>query len=101
MHNRLLRVKASQILNIEIAELNKRIISTKPAIDSINNILRDSGFHDFVREKRHENVYEVIRTDGKIADNLSEGERNFIAFLYFYILYEEALTIAILVKTRL
>jgi len=78
--------KASQILNIEIAELNKRIISTKPAIDSINNILRDSGFQGFcLREKSgHENVYEVIRTDGKIADNLSEGERNFIAFLYFY-----------------
>lgn len=31
-----------------------------------------------------ENVYEVIREDGSIAENLSEGERNFIAFLYFY-----------------
>lgn len=28
--------------------------------------------------------YEVIRDDGKVAVNLSEGERNFIAFLYFY-----------------
>lgn len=28
--------------------------------------------------------YEVVRTDtGKIAENLSEGEKNFIAFLYF------------------
>jgi wobble nucleotide-excising tRNase len=66
--------KASQILNIEIAELNKRIISTKPAIDSINNILRDSGFQGFcLREKSgHENVYEVIRTDGK---NSRQSER--------------------------
>lgn len=29
-------------------------------------------------------MYEVIREDGSIAENLSEGERNFIAFLYFY-----------------
>lgn len=31
-----------------------------------------------------EHVYEVRRPDGSIADNLSEGEKNFIAFLYFY-----------------
>ena len=30
------------------------------------------------------NSYEVIRQDGSIAQNLSEGECNFIAFLYFY-----------------
>ena len=29
-------------------------------------------------------MYEVIRSNGSIAENLSEGERNFIAFLYFY-----------------
>ena len=29
-------------------------------------------------------TYEVIREDGRVADHLSEGERNFIAFLYFY-----------------
>ena len=34
------------------------------------------------------NVYEVIREDGSVAVNLSEGERNFIAFLYFYNLVE-------------
>lgn len=30
------------------------------------------------------NTYEVIRENGEVAENLSEGERNFIAFLYFY-----------------
>ena len=30
------------------------------------------------------NTYEVIRYNGELADRLSEGERNFIAFLYFY-----------------
>lgn len=29
-------------------------------------------------------TYEVIREDDKVAENLSEGEQNFIAFLYFY-----------------
>ncbi|MEL7608821.1 MAG: AAA family ATPase [Bacillota bacterium] len=77
---------ASRALEVDIADLNKRIVSTAPTIKSINDLLRDSGFQGFVlREKRgQQNVYEVIRQDGKVADNLSEGERNFIAFLYFY-----------------
>lgn len=76
----------SQTLSNEIFDLNRHIISTKPAIDGINNILRDSGFQGFsLREKSgQQNVYELIRPDGSIAENLSEGERNFIAFLYFY-----------------
>ena len=70
----------------EIAELNRRIISTKPAIDAINKILRDSGFQGFSLRKKDskQNVYEAIRPDGRVAENLSEGERGFIAFLYFY-----------------
>jgi wobble nucleotide-excising tRNase len=77
---------ASRAFEIAIADLNKRIVSTAPTIKSINNLLRDSGFQGFVlREKRgQQNVYEVVRHDGQIAVNLSEGERNFIAFLYFY-----------------
>lgn len=76
----------SQSLSNEIAELNKRIVSTLPTIKSINDLLRDSGFEGFTLcEKRgHQNVYEVIRQNGQIASGLSEGERNFIAFLYFY-----------------
>lgn len=77
---------ASRAFEIAIADLNKRIVSTAPTIKSINDLLRDSGFQGFVlREKRgQQNVYEVVRHDGQIAVNLSEGERNFIAFLYFY-----------------
>lgn len=80
--------QALQAIDVDIAALNKNTISTKPTIDGINNLLRDSGFQGFsLREKRgHENVYEVIRSDGRVAVNLSEGERNFIAFLYFYFL---------------
>jgi wobble nucleotide-excising tRNase len=76
----------SLMLEIEIADLNKRIVSTAPTIKSINDLLHDSGFQGFnLREKRgQQNVYEVVRQDGMVADMLSEGERNFIAFLYFY-----------------
>lgn len=70
----------------EISDLNKHNANTEAAIDSINKILQDSGFQGFsIRAKEGvENVYEVVRENGKVAENLSEGERNFIAFLYFY-----------------
>lgn len=73
-------------LTKEISDLNKHNANTEAAIDSINKILKDSGFQGFsIRAKEGvENVYEVIREDGSIAENLSEGKRNFIAFLYFY-----------------
>lgn len=77
---------ASWAFEMEIADLNKKIVSTGPTIKSINDLLRDSGFQGFsLREKRgQQNVYEVVRQDEQVADKLSEGERNFIAFLYFY-----------------
>ncbi|MBT9137330.1 MAG: hypothetical protein DDT34_02420 [Firmicutes bacterium] len=77
---------SSRALEIDIAVLNKKIVSTAPTIKSINDLLRDSGSQGFtLREKRgQQNVYEVVRQDGTVADKLSEGERNFIAFLYFY-----------------
>lgn len=73
-------------LTREISELNKHNANTEAAIDSINKILRDSGFQGFsIRAKEGvENVYEIVRENGTVAENLSEGERNFIAFLYFY-----------------
>ena len=67
-------------------ELSGKTVETDSAKDSINLMLRDSGMHGFQLEP-HENkahVYKVVRSDGSIADNLSEGEKNFIAFLYFY-----------------
>lgn len=73
-------------LTTQISDLNKHNANTEAAIDSINKILRESGFQGFsIRAKTGvENVYEIIRENGDVADNLSEGERNFIAFLYFY-----------------
>jgi wobble nucleotide-excising tRNase len=73
-------------LQTEITDLNGRIVSTLPTITDINNRLRDSGFQGFsIRENEaQEGTYQIIRENGDPADNLSEGEKNFIAFLYFY-----------------
>jgi wobble nucleotide-excising tRNase len=64
-------------------------------------MLRDAGFQGFEVRPRKEQIvhpdgsveyveqnpvinYEVVRTDtGEVATDLSEGEKNFIAFLYF------------------
>lgn len=83
-----LQTNTSVIKNIgsQISVLLKNTVNTKDAVESINQLLKDSGFQGFyLREKvSTANVYEVIRNDGSIASNLSEGEKNFIAFLYFY-----------------
>lgn len=73
-------------LSGEITDLNSKVVNTKMTVDSINAHLTDSGFEGFrLQEKAGvKGVYEVIREDGNVAQNLSEGERNFIAFLYFY-----------------
>lgn len=76
-----------------IAKLQEKIrdaggskVDTSEAMKSINAILRDSGMQGFHLEP-HEtqaNVYKVVRENGQVAKHLSEGEKNFIAFLYFY-----------------
>lgn len=70
----------------EIQELNKQGVNTEEAIESINHLLRDSGFQGFELKPKQgvKDTYEVIHPNGKVATRLSEGERNFIAFLYFY-----------------
>ncbi|MCD7711801.1 MAG: AAA family ATPase, partial [Firmicutes bacterium] len=73
-------------LKREIKALSTRTVETETAKDSINLMLRDSGMQGFSLQQKEgvDHVYEVRRPDGTIADNISEGEKNFIAFLYFY-----------------
>ncbi len=75
-------------------ELMKQIVNTEAAIKSINRLLDNSGFEGFSLHEKEgvANTYEVIRPDGTIAEKLSEGERNFIAFLYFYHLVRGSLS---------
>lgn len=88
-------------LQKELADLRSQTVETETAITNINAMLRDAGFQGFEVRPRREQVvgpdgkityaiqspvinYEVVRTDtGEIATDLSEGEKNFIAFLYF------------------
>lgn len=76
---------AVQALDEKIAEMSKHIVNTTEAINNMNKMLKDSGFQGFtIRENPGaKNQYQIVREDGTIANHLSEGERNFIAFLYF------------------
>jgi wobble nucleotide-excising tRNase len=77
----------SDALQVDIGRLNQQTVNTTAAKDSINTLLKAAGFQGFrLREKTGaQYVYELIReTDEKVAKGLSEGERHFIAFLYFY-----------------
>jgi wobble nucleotide-excising tRNase len=87
--------KATNALDAENGELEKQIVSIKTAVDGINRLLRNSGFQGFelrVFEGSGQSAYRVIRPHtGKVAKDLSEGERNFIGFLYFYHLVKGSL----------
>lgn len=73
----------------EIRMLNSQTIETETAMQNINAMLKSSGFTGFELRPHSSSSfnrsYEIIRCDtGRVAENLSEGEKNFIAFLYFY-----------------
>ena len=69
-----------------IKALAAEATSVQPAIDEINTLLDESGFEGFkiVRSDKVKDGYKIVRRDKSTAVRLSEGERNFIAFLYFY-----------------
>jgi len=70
-----------------ISKLAEKLGGCESTIQKINDLLIRSGFRGFKLEK-HDRIpdkYIVIREGGSVVKNdLSEGERNFIAFLYFY-----------------
>jgi len=70
----------------EIEDNERKITSIKPTIDAINKLLKSFGFLNFYLVESAENgFYEVKRPGGEDAkDTLSEGEKSFITFLYFY-----------------
>ena len=81
-------------LSAEIRRLRASTVETDTAKDHINAMLRDNGIYGF-RLEPHESVphvYKVVRPDGSLASDLSEGEKNFLAFLYFYCLVQGSST---------
>jgi wobble nucleotide-excising tRNase len=72
----------------EIRALEQAVTSIQPTIDAINAYLNSFGFKSFSLKKSDQgNFYCLVRADGTDAkETLSEGERSFVTFLYFYCL---------------
>lgn len=74
--------------NNQITQIKAKITSIKPTITSINKVLKSFGFESFelAENTSQEGTYKIIRPSDKsdVQDTLSEGEANFISFLYFY-----------------
>jgi wobble nucleotide-excising tRNase len=70
----------------EIRGLEKDTTSIQPTIDGINDLLHSFGFTGFeLAKSSKERFYKIQRPDGSDAkETLSEGEKSFITFLYFY-----------------
>ncbi|MBV6322148.1 AAA family ATPase [Duganella violaceipulchra] len=70
----------------EIKELEKSATSIEPTIEGINGLLKSFGFRNFSLAKADDGpFYKLIRSDGSDAkESLSEGERSFLTFLYFF-----------------
>ncbi|TPG24860.1 AAA family ATPase [Variovorax guangxiensis] len=72
----------------QMKALEKDATSVQPTVDEINRLLASYGFSSFSIERDgSHNRYRLRRADGSSArKTLSEGERTFITFLYFYFL---------------
>ncbi|MFC5354519.1 AAA family ATPase [Azospirillum himalayense] len=73
----------------ELRELEKKVTSVQPTVSAINALLASFGFSSFrlrtAGERDH--LYEIVRNDGNnAAATLSDGEKSFVCFLYFYYL---------------
>lgn len=81
-------------LEEQIKALERQSTSIHPTKDAINSLLRTFGFTSFTIEIENEHgQYKICRADGADArKSLSEGEKTFITFLYFYSLIKGAQT---------
>lgn len=79
-------------LQDQLTELEKQTTSIQPTISAIKDLLKKFGFHSFsISEADGGRHYRIVRTNGEDASrSLSEGEKTFITFLYFYYLIKGA-----------
>jgi wobble nucleotide-excising tRNase len=73
-------------LEDEVIELQNQLTSVLPSINEINTLLRSFVFTNFqLAESDEKGNYKIVRENGEDAnETLSEGEKTFITFLYFY-----------------
>lgn len=70
-----------------LRDLEKSVTSVQPTVNEINTLLASFGFRCFklATAGNKRNLYEIVRLDGtNAATSLSEGEKTFVTFLYFY-----------------
>ena len=74
-------------LSKEIDELSSKVANVTEVVAAINKMLNAFGFSGFelVIDPNDNGYYRIVRENNTDAtETLSEGERNFVAFLYFY-----------------
>jgi len=78
--------QTKQTITNDIKVLEKSATTIQPTIEGINALLKSFGFRSFQLAKAEDGpYYKLVRADGKDAkESLSEGERSFVTFLYFY-----------------
>lgn len=78
----------------ELRELEKLTTSIQPTLEGINALLASFGFISFkLAVGDDKKTYKLVRDNGSEAQQtLSDGERNFITFLYFYFLLKGSQT---------
>lgn len=70
----------------EIRVLERQTTSIQPTVDAINGILAKFGFDGFkLAVASNGRSYQLVRSSGEaVGETLSEGEKTFVVFLYFY-----------------
>lgn len=87
----------------EIADLEKQATSIQPTINAINQTLKRFGFESFsIADAGDGKHYKLVRADGSDAKKtLSEGEKTFVVFLYFYHLIKGSFSETGITKDRI
>lgn len=73
-------------LEQELLQHQEQVTSVEYSVSEINKILISFGFSNFkLAASTEKGFYTIVRENGEdVKDTLSEGERTFITFLYFY-----------------
>ncbi len=81
------KTEAHRQAKIALTDLEKSVTSVQPTVNDINAMLESFGFTGFklATAPDQDHLYVVVREDGTDATaTLSEGEKSFITFLYFF-----------------
>ena len=87
---------AIEVKQEELGKLERASTTIEPTAREINKLLKGFGFHGFRLDiASTESSYKLVRSNGADAKNtLSEGEKTFVTFLYFYHLLKGSATTA-------